>query len=56
MGRFPLVHALGTALVNHTLGVANHTVVVFGAHRLEQLNTSNARRACPIQYDFYVLD
>ena len=45
MGRFPLVHALGAALVDHALGVAEDDVLGGDAHRLDQLDAGDAGRA-----------
>ena len=44
MGRFPLVHTLGTSLVNHTLGIADDTIVMFGSHGFQKLYASNPSR------------
>ena len=41
MGRFPLVHALGAALVDHALGVAEDDIVGLEAHRLEQFDAGD---------------
>ena len=41
MGRFPLVHALGAALVDHALGVAEDDVVGLEAHRLEEFRAGD---------------
>ena len=56
MGRFPLVHAFGAALVNHAFGVAHDTVFVTRAHRFQQFKTRDPRRTCAVQNDFDVLD
>ena len=56
MGRFPLVHALGPALIDHALGVANDAVLVASAHRLQQLDTGNPRRPRTVQNDPAILD
>ena len=56
MRRFPLVHAFGAALVDHTLGVGDDAVLMPRAHPFEQLDTGDARRARAVQHDLYVLD
>ena len=56
MGRFPLVHALGATLPEHALGVADDAVLVPCAHRLEQFDTSDPGRPCPVQDDPALLD
>ena len=42
MRRLPLVHALGAALVDHALGVAEDDVLGREADRLEQLDAGDA--------------
>ena len=56
MGRFPLVHALGAALIDDALGIAHDTVVVLGTHRLDQFQTGDARRTRTVQNDLTVFD
>src|SRR3546814_1270973 len=43
--RFPLVHALGAALIDGALAVAHDDMVVRDAHRLDQLGAGDRRRA-----------
>ena len=45
MRRLPLVHALGAALVDDALGVAEDDVLVRHAERLDQLDAGDRRRA-----------
>ena len=45
MRRLPLVHALGAALVDDALGVAQDDVVRREAHRLDELDAGDAGRA-----------
>jgi hypothetical protein len=56
MGRFPLVHALGPALVDHALGVADDAVLVPRAHGLQQFDAGDPRRPGPVQDDAAILD
>ena len=44
MGRFPLVHALGAALVDYALGIAERDVLGREAHGLDQLDAGDGRR------------
>ena len=41
MGRFPLVHALGAALINDALGIAHDDIVVRDADSLDQLGAGD---------------
>src|SRR6195256_4851499 len=52
MRRFPLVHALGPALVDDALGVAEDDIVGREADRLEQFETGDAGRARAVAYEF----
>ena len=54
MGGFPLVHTFSTSLINHTFGVAHDAVVVPGAHRLEQLKTSDPCSTRAIQHNPHI--
>ena len=56
MGGFPLVHAFGAALIDHTFGVAHDAIVVRGAHRLEQFQTSDPSGTCAVEHDFDFVD
>ena len=56
MGRFPLVHALGAALIDNPLGITNDTIIVPGPHGFEQFDTGNARRARTIEHNPAFLD
>ena len=51
MGRFPLVHALGAAAVDHALGIAEHDVVGRKAHRLEKLRAGDAGGARAVDHE-----
>src|SRR3546814_8591782 len=44
MRRFPLVHALGTALIDGALAVAHDDMIVRHAHRLYQFGAGDRRR------------
>ena len=55
MGRFPLVHALGTALIDHALGVAQGDVLGRETHRLDQLDAGDARRPGAVAHQLRVL-
>ena len=50
MGRFPLVHAFGTALVDDALGIAQDHVVRPHAHGLEQFHTGDRRGAGAVHH------
>ena len=54
--RLPLVHPLGSALINHALGIANKTVVMLGTHGFHQLHTSNSRSTRAVNHNPAVLD
>jgi hypothetical protein len=54
--RFPLVHALGAAFVDHALGVAEDDVLVAEAQRLDQLQAGDAGRARAVADELRVLD
>ncbi len=56
MRRFPLVHAFGAALIDHTLGVGHDAVVMPRAHGFEQFQTGDPRRPCAVQHDLHILD
>ena len=56
MRRLPLVHALGAALVDHALGVAEDDVVGRDAHRLDQLDAGDAGRAGAVADELVVFD
>jgi len=56
MGRFPLVHALGAALVDHALGIAHDAVVMARAHGFQQFQAGDARRPGAVEDDLHVLD
>ena len=43
MGRFPLVHAVGAALVDHALGVGEDDVLMRHAQRLDQFDAGDGR-------------
>ena len=56
VGGFPLVHALGAALVDHALGVGHDAVLGPRPHRLDQLEAGDPRRARAVEHDLAVLD
>ena len=56
MRRLPLVHALGAALVDHALGVAEDDVVGGEADRLEQLEAGDAGGAGAVAHELGRLD
>ncbi len=51
MRRFPLVHAFGAALIDHTLGVAQDQVVMGEANRFEQFEAGDAGGARAITHE-----
>ncbi len=51
MCRFPLVHPFGTALIDDPLSVAHDAIVMLCAHRLQQFQTGDACRPCPVQHN-----
>ena len=53
---FPLVHALGAALIDHAFGVAHDAVVMPRAHGFQKLEASNARSPCTVQNNLTVLN
>ena len=56
MGALPLVHALGAALVDDALGVAQDGVLVRQAHRLHQLDAGDRGGARAVHHHLDVLD
>ena len=56
MGRLPLVHAVGAALVDHALGVAQDEVLRREADRLEQLEAGDAGGAGAVADELGVFD
>ena len=48
VGRLPLVHAVGSALVDYSRSVAHNNIVVRHAHRLDEFGTCNRRRASAV--------
>ena len=56
VGALPLVHALGAALVDHALGVAQDRVLVRHAHRLHELDAGDRRGARTVHHHLDVLD
>ena len=56
VGALPLVHALGAALVDDALGVAEDGVLVRHAHRLDELDAGDRRRAGAVHHHLDVLD
>ena len=54
MRRLPLVHAIGTALVDHALGVAQHDMLRPHAHRLQQLDARDAGRTGAVHHQLRV--
>ena len=56
MGRLPLVHAIGAALIDHALGVADDALRRVGAHRLDQFQTGDPRRTGAVQHNAAILD
>ncbi len=48
MGRLPLVHALGAAAVDDTLGVAKQHILGREAHRLDEVEAGDAGGPCPV--------
>ena len=55
MRRLPLVHALGAALVDDALGVAQDDVFRRKAHRLDELDAGDAGRAGAVADELRVL-
>ena len=51
MRRLPLVHAVGAALIDDALGVAEDDVVGGEADRLEQLEAGDAGGAGAVAYE-----
>ena len=56
MRRFPLVHALGAALIDDTFSVTHDDMIVRHAHGLDQLGTGNGGSARAIANDLNVLE
>ena len=56
MGRLPLVHTFGTALIDHTLGVTDDAVVMPRAHGFQQLDTGDTCRTRAVEHDLHVFD
>ena len=56
MGRFPLVHALFAALIDHAFGVTQQTVVMLRTHGFDQLDTGDTGRTGPVHHDTTILD
>ena len=56
VGRLPLVHAVGAALVDHALGVAEDQVLGREADRLEQLEAGDAGGAGAVADELGVFD
>ena len=56
MGGFPLVHALGAALVDDALGVAEQDVLGREAHRLDELEAGDAGGARAVADELRLLD
>ena len=56
MGRFPLVHPLGAALINHALRVTNDAILVLRTHRFQKLYAGNPSSPSAVQYDFNIFD
>ena len=56
MGRFPLVHPLGAALINHPFGITHKTILVLCPHRFKQLDTGNSSRTSAVQNNFDIFD
>ena len=54
MRRLPLVHALGAALIDHALGVAQHDMLRPHAHRLQQLDARDAGRTGAVHHQLRV--
>ena len=54
--RFPLVHALGAALVDHALGVAQKHVVMGKPHRLDEIKAGDTGRARTVAHKPRALD
>ncbi len=54
MRRLPLVHAVGSALIDHAFGVAKHDVFRPHAHRLKQLDARDAGRAGAVHHQLRV--
>ena len=43
MGGFPLIHSLGAALVDHPLGIGEDHILMWDAHRFDELDARNRR-------------
>ncbi len=56
VGRLPLVHALGAALVDDALGVAHDDVLGLQAEDLHQFDAGDGRGAGAVDHQFAVLD
>ena len=56
VGRLPLVHAVGAALIDHALGVAQDQIFRREADRLEQLQAGDAGRARAVAHQSGGLD
>ncbi len=56
VGALPLVHALGAALPEHALGVAQDGVLVRHAHRLDELDAGDRRGTRAVHHHLDVLD
>ena len=56
VGRLPLVHAFGAALIDDPFSIANDAIVVAGPHRFQKLDTSDTGSTRTIQNDLNVLD
>ncbi len=55
MGRFPLIHAFGAALINDAFAVAHDDIGVRHAHRLYQLGARNRRCTSAVANDLHIL-
>ena len=51
MRRFPLIHALGAALIDDAFGVAEDDVTGCKSDRFEQFETGDAGGASPVAHE-----
>ncbi len=56
MGRFPLVHPFGAALINNAFGITGNTIVVLCPHGFDELDTGDPCGSGTVKYDFTVLN